>query len=93
MDGMEIINLHKRCNKKARKTSQPKKAPKSDEEEQKTKKASRSSDGKNAAIKAGKKFKRPHSLKKHQSHLNLLTQARKKRSRLRMIKRKKYLLC
>ena len=90
MDGMEIINLHKRCNKKARKTSQPKKAPKSDEE---TKKASRSSDGKNAAIKAGKKFKRPHSLKKHQSHLNLLTQARKKRSRPRMIKRKKYLLC
>ena len=29
MDEMEIICLHKRCNKKARKTSQPKKAPKS----------------------------------------------------------------
>ena len=26
MDEMEIINLHKRCNKMARKTSQPKKA-------------------------------------------------------------------
>ena len=64
MDGMEIINLHKRCNKKARKTSQPKKAPKSDEEEQKTKKASRSSDGKNAAIKAGKKIKKTPQPKK-----------------------------
>ena len=32
MDDMEIINLHKKCNKKARKVSQPKKAPpKSDE--------------------------------------------------------------
>ena len=32
MDEMEIINLHKRCNKKARKVSQPKKAlSKSDE--------------------------------------------------------------
>ena len=29
MDEMEIINLHKRCNKKARKVTQPKKAPKS----------------------------------------------------------------
>ena len=27
MDEMEIINLHKRCNKKARKVSQSKKAP------------------------------------------------------------------
>ena len=41
-----------------------------------------------------KKLKRPHSLKKHQSHLNLLTQARKRRRGcLKMIKRKKYLLC
>ena len=32
MDDMEIINLHKKCNKKARKVSQPKEAsPKSDE--------------------------------------------------------------
>ena len=29
MDEMEIINLHKRCNKKARKVPQPKKVPKS----------------------------------------------------------------
>ena len=29
MDEMEIINLHKRCSKKARKAPQPKKAPKS----------------------------------------------------------------
>ena len=42
MDEMEIIKLHKRCNKKARKTPQPKKAPTSDEEEQKPKKASES---------------------------------------------------
>ena len=42
-----------------------------------------------------KKFKKPHSLKKHQSHLNLLkkmTQARKKKIRPRTIKGKKYLL-
>ena len=103
MDEMEIIGLHKRCNKKARKTSQPKKARKSsksdesmpefadtglDEDEQKPKNASRSGDGENNATKAGKKLKRHHSQKKHQSHLNLLTQARKKKSRLRMIKRK-----
>ena len=31
MDKMEIINLHKKCNKKARKVSQPKKASVSDE--------------------------------------------------------------
>ena len=68
---MEIINLHKRCNKKA---PQPKKAPKSfksdepkhaqkspkfiddpSEEGQKLKKASRT------ATKARKKLKRPHS--------------------------------
>ena len=74
MDEMEIISLHKRCNKKARKVSQPKKAsgsPKSDEpkiasrspgliddpreEGQKPKKASKSSDGKKTAKKAGKK--------------------------------------
>ena len=42
----------------------------------------------------GKKLKRPHSLKKHQSHLNLLTQVRKKKKGCpRTIKRKKYLLC
>ena len=74
MDEMEIINLHKRCNKKARKVSQPKKAsgsPKSDEpkkvsgpiddsseEGQKTKKASWSADRKNTTTKAGKKVKK-----------------------------------
>ena len=71
MDEMEIINIHKRCNKRVRKISQPKKAsksPKSDEpkkvsepiddpgeEEQKPKKVSRLSDGKKVATKAGKK--------------------------------------
>ena len=83
MDEIEIINLHKRCNKKARKVPQHKKAsesfksdepkkvsgsPKSDEpkkvsglidnpskEEQKSKKALRSSDVKKTTTKAGKK--------------------------------------
>ena len=79
MDEMEIINIHKRCNKRVRKIPQPKKAsksPKSDEpkkvsepiddpseEEQKPKKASRPSDGKKVATKAVKKLKRLHSLK------------------------------
>ena len=101
MDEMEIINLHKKCNKKARKVSQPKKASessKSDEtknvsgpiddpsdEGQKPKKAS--SDGKKTAAKPGKKL--PHSLKKHQSHLNLLIQTgKKKKGRRRTIKGK-----
>ena len=110
MDEMGIINIHKRCNKRARKVPQPKKAsksPKSDEpkkvlepiddpneEEQKPKKASSPSDGKKVATKAGKKLKRLHSRKKHQSHLNLLAQARKKKEGCpRTIKRKKYVLC
>ena len=61
MDEMEIINLHKKCNKKARKVLQPKKAsgsPKSDE----PKKAS--SDGKKIATKAGKKVKKTLQPKK-----------------------------
>ena len=64
MDELELINLHKRCNKKARKTPQPKnatKSPKSDdssEEEQNPKKASRSSVGKKATTKAGNKVKK-----------------------------------
>ena len=80
MNKMEIINLHKRCNKKARKTSQPKNAPKSpefvetddsSEDKQKPKKDPKSSNGKKAATKAGKKkFERTHCLKKHQSHSN-----------------------
>ena len=64
MDDIEIINLHKRCNKKVRKNPWPKKAPnlpKSDdssEEEQWPKIASRSSDGKKVTTKAGKKVKK-----------------------------------
>ena len=80
MDEMEIINLHKRCNKKARKVPQPKKAlksSKSDEpkkvpgpiddpsqNEQRSKKASRSSDGKKTTTKAGKKVKKTSQPKK-----------------------------
>ena len=65
IDEMEIINLHKRCNKKARKTPRSKKAlksPKSDdwsEEKQKPKKASRPNNGK-----AGKKVKKTPQPKK-----------------------------
>ena len=68
MDEMEIINLHKRCNKKTMNVSQPKKISKSDEpkkvskpiddsskEEQRPKKA----DGKNVSTKAGKNSKGP----------------------------------
>ena len=92
---MEIISLHKRCDKKTRKVSQPKKASsKSDEpkkvsgliddpseEGQKPKRASRSSDGKKTLQRQEKKLKRARSLKKHQSqsHLNLLPQARKEK--------------
>ena len=97
MDEMEIINLHKRCNKKVPqpkkapfKSDEPKKAPEPPEfigdpskEEQRFKKV----DGKKVAYKGRKKkLKRPHSRKKHQSHLNLFTQVGKKKSRPRMIK-------
>ena len=67
MDEMEIINIHKKCNKKNRKVLQPKTLSKSDEpkkvsgpiddpseEEKKPKKAS--SNGKKTTIKAGKKI-------------------------------------
>ena len=37
-----------------------------------------------------KKLKRPCSLKRHPKPLNLLIQARKKKGRFKMIKRKKY---
>ena len=74
MDGNEIIKLHKRCNKKARKVPQPKKASsKSDEpkkvsgpiddpsgEGQKPKIA----DGKKTTTKAGKKVKKTPRLTK-----------------------------
>ena len=82
MDEIEIINLHKR--NRDRKNPQPKKAPKSpkfietddsSDDEQKPKKAPKSSDEKKIATKAGKKqLERSHNLNKHQSHLNLLKQ-------------------
>ena len=79
MDEIEIINLHKRCNKKGRKVPQPKKvseSPKSNqpkktglfddpsEEVQKPKKASRLSDVKKNATRAGKKIKKTSQPKK-----------------------------
>ena len=81
MDEMEIINLHKRS--KARKILQPQKAPNSPKSDE-PKKSPRSSDEKKTATKAEKK--QLESLKKHQSHLNLLkqmTQARKKKKSLK----------
>ena len=65
MDEMEIINLHKRCSRKVRKTPQPKKAPKSpksDDDEPKPKKAPNSPT-----------FIEP-SKEEIRSHLNLLKQ-------------------
>ena len=80
MDEMEIINLHKRCNKKAMKVPQPKKVSKSfksdepkkvsepiddsSEEKQKPKQASRPSDGQSVSTKAGKKVKKTTQPKK-----------------------------
>ena len=71
IDEMEIINLHKKCNKKARKISQPEKVSglpglidDPSKEGQKPKKASRPSDGKKTATKAGKKVKKASQLKK-----------------------------
>ena len=75
---MEIINLHKRCNKQV---PQPKKASKSPEfidDQSKEEQKSKNTDGKKTAAKAGKKVKSTnHSREMHQSHLNLLTQAGK----------------
>ena len=74
MDKTQIINLHKKCNKKARKVSQPKKASESpgspgliddpSKEEQKLKKASRPNYGKKTTTKAGKKVKKISQPKK-----------------------------
>ena len=101
MNEMEIISLHKRCNKNERKVSQPRKASGSpgliddpSEEGQKPKKASMLSNGKKTATKAGKNVKKTLQPKKHQSHLNLLTQARKGRvAALGRWREKKCLLC
>ena len=82
---MKIINLDKKCNKKARKVSQKKASPKSDEPKKvsgpimiqaKKNRSLKKSMEKRQLQRQGKKLKRPHRLKKHQSHLNLLTQAR-----------------
>ena len=49
---------------------------------------------KKGRYKGSKKVKKTAQPKKHESHLNLLTQARKEMKGLpRTIKRKKYLLC
>ena len=83
MDEMEIINLHKKCNKKVRKTPRPKKTPSYPNQMTQARKNrgltkhQGQAMEKRSLLKQGKK--RPHSLKKHQSHLNLLTQARKKK--------------
>ena len=76
-DEMEIIKLHKKCNKKDRKVLQPKALSKSDEpiddpseEEQKPKKA----DGKKTTKKAVKKVKKVPQHKKHQKSLSSLIQ-------------------
>ena len=94
LDEMQIINLHKRCNKKV---PQPKKTSKSSEfidDQSKEEQKSKNTDGKKTAAKTGKKVKNTnHSQEKHQSHLNLLTQAgKKKKDHPRMIKRNKYFL-
>ena len=95
MEEMEIINLHKKCNKKARKVSQPKKAsasPKSDEPKKTlSKSVSRKVSGL-LMIQARK----DRSLKKHQVMEKRPLQRQEKklrRGRLKMIKRQKYLLC
>ena len=77
MDGMEIINLNKRCNKKATQTLQPKKASsKSDEPERASKsrefidnpsqegQKSKKADGKKVATRARKKVKKTSHPKK-----------------------------
>ena len=76
-DEMEIIKLHKKCNKKDRKVLQPKTLSKSDEpiddpseEEQKPKKA----DGKKTTTKAVKKVKNAPPPKNHQQSLSSLIQ-------------------
>ena len=88
--------LHSR-EKALSKSDEPKKVPGPiddlSEEQQRPKKSSGSSNEKKTATKAKKKLKKPHGQKKHQSHLNLLIQVRKKKGCSRMIKEKKYLLC
>ena len=93
-DEMEIINLHKKCNKNARKVSQKKHYQMNLKKYQGPLMIQA---GKNRSLKKHQAMeKRPLQTqeKKHQNHLNLLTQARKKKKGcLKIIKRKKYLLC
>ena len=63
MDEMEIINLHKRCNKKARKVSQPKKALSKSDEPKKASGSPKSDEPKKASG-DGKKVKKTSNPKK-----------------------------
>ena len=109
MDEMEIISLHKRCNKRAgrfhslkRHQSHPNQMNLKKyqghqglliiqaRKDRRLKKHQGQAMEKIPLQRQEKKLKRPHNLKKHQSHLNLLTQVRKRgRGRPKMIKRKK----
>ena len=97
MDEMEIVNLHKRCNKEV---PRPKKASSNSDKPKKViksleflddpsegKQNSRAADGKRPLQRWEKKLKIPHSLTNHHSHVNLLTRAwkKKKKSQPRMI--------
>ena len=111
MDEMEIISLHKRCNKKSRKASQPKKNENYPNQmnlkkyqghqgllmiQARKNRSPKKHQGqpmeKRPLQRQEKKLKRPHSLKKHQSHLNLLTQAWKKKKDCSRTKKSKVFL-
>ena len=65
MDEMEIINLHKRCNQKARKILRSKKVSQTGQDDTAIEeKQKRSSDEKKSATKAGKKLKKTSQSKK-----------------------------
>ena len=89
MDEMEIISFHRRCNKKARKTPQPKNTTKSDDsskEGQKPQKASRSSDAKKTTTKAGKKVKKASRPKKASKSPEFIDSSEEMKGCLRVIK-------
>ena len=91
MDEMEIINLHKRCDKKVPQPIKASKSFKSDEPKkhqshlnllmiQARKNTSQKKPMEKRSLQIQvKKLKRPQSRKKHQSHLRLLTRAGKKK--------------
>ena len=108
MDEMEIINLHKKCNKRSRKASQPKKAsvsPKPDEPKKKVsgliddpseeEKKPKKSDRKKTTKKAGKKVKKTSQPKKAPKSPEFIDSSKgpEVEGLLKMIKRKKCLLC